>query len=119
MSEVGSLLRSMRAAAEAAQKLQARFLASGAEVIEILDLVDRLQGLTIDLLAESKKLKKDLKRTQYLSVLWVRILDSYVPPERRQEAMKALTVGIAEGMKQAEIEDDEHLGQLEQQTNSE
>jgi hypothetical protein len=87
---------------------------------QVLDYIEHVHGTVIDLLAEKDKLQKDLKQTQYLSVLWVRILDSYIPPEKKREAMKACAAAIAEGMKQAGIEEfDVHLEQLEEQANSE
>lgn len=74
------------------------------DLLKILDRLEVSQALVVDLLTENKTLKRDLKQTQYLSVLWVRILDSYVPPEMRQRAMKSIAAGIAEGMKQAGME---------------
>lgn len=96
------------------------FFADANEIIEVLDHVDHLQGLVNDLLSQKKKLEKDLKQTRYLSVLWVKILDSYIPPKRKQEAMKACAVGIAKGMQQAGIKEYEaDFEQLEQQVNGE
>jgi len=97
------------------------FFVDAHKLIQVLDHVDHLQTTVDALLSQKKKLEKDLRQTRYLSVLWVKILDSYIPPEMRREAMKACAVGIAEGMKQAEIKeyDPSHLGQLEQQPNAE
>jgi len=91
-----------------------------ADAKAILSYIASLETNNTELLSEQRKLKKDLRQTQYLSVLWVRILDSYVPQEMKQEAMKTLSAGIAEGMKQAGIEEYEaHLEQLEQSPDAE
>ncbi len=111
-------LRELRVAAENAE--DTFFLTLADDVVEVLDHVDHLQTLVNDLLSQKKKLEKDLRQTRYLSVLWVKILDSFIPPEKRQEALKACAVGIAEGMKQAGIKEYEaDFGQLEQQAKPE
>lgn len=104
--------------AQASAGLEARLSPDNA--LAVLDYIDHLHGTVIELLSEQNKLKKDVAQTQYLSVLWIKMLDSFVPPTRKREAMTACAASIVEGMKQAGIKEYEaHLAKLEQQLNTE
>ena len=107
--------------------IKPHFTISAYEVLEILSYIETLEDTLVSVLTEkldlSKLLKKtqnDLKQTQYLSVIWVKILNSFVPPDKKQDVFKACAAGITEGMKQANIDEfDANLEQLEQQINPE
>lgn len=79
-----------------------------------------LRGEAIDMFAETRQAKKDLKETQYLSTLWIKALTSVMPVKMQRRAMKVAGQAIAKGMQEAGMESyDANLGQLEQPPNTE
>lgn len=124
ISKLSKLLNYYRRASERAIEDKtddgALFFADGEDLLKILDYVDQAHTTIIKLLSDRDKLQKDLAQSHYLSVLWIKMLDSFVPKSKKREAMSACAQAIAEGMKQAGIKEYEaNLEQLEQQVKPE
>ena len=90
------------------------------EIVSWVCYTRHLSETVIELLAEKNKAEKDLKETQYLSVLWIKALTSVMPPEMQRRAMKVAGQVITRGMREAGMESyDANCGQLEQPLNPE